>query len=66
MVQPEHPGVATRSYPLSCANASHHMLKYHPAGHPAAVAAQRVSGVKLPAVSADEGAELDPGRLQQR
>jgi hypothetical protein len=52
--------------PAAVHQRGHHVLEYHPAGHPAAVAAQRVSGVKLPAVSADEGAELDPGRLQQR
>jgi hypothetical protein len=42
------------------------MLEDQAAGHPAAVAAQRVPRVKLRAVPADENAELDPGRFQQR
>jgi hypothetical protein len=42
------------------------MLEHHPAGHAAAVAAQRVPRIKIPAVLADENAELDPGRFQQR
>jgi len=45
------------------------MLKDHPARHPPAVTAQRVAGLKLreltPAALIEQGAELDPGRLQQ-
>ena len=41
------------------------MLKHHPVGDPAAMAAQRVSRIKAQALTAQEGAELDPDRLQQ-
>jgi hypothetical protein len=45
------------------------MLKDHPARHPPEVTAQRVAGLKLreltPAALIKQGAELDPGRLQQ-
>jgi hypothetical protein len=45
------------------------MLKDHPAGHLAAVAAQRMTGVELrrltTAALIEQGTELDPGWLQQ-
>ena len=41
------------------------MLEDHPARDPAAVAAQRVTGVELRGLTAGQRAELDPGRLQQ-
>jgi len=45
------------------------MLEDHPSRYPAAVAAQRVTGVKLrlrtAAAFIEQGRELDPGWLQQ-
>jgi hypothetical protein len=41
------------------------VLEHHPVGDLAAVAAQRMSRVKLRALTADQDQELDPDRLQQ-
>jgi hypothetical protein len=65
IVRSEHPGVAIRSYPLPCTKSGHDVLEDHPAGYPAAVAAQRVLRVKLRGLTAGQRAELDPGRLQK-
>jgi hypothetical protein len=43
----------------------HDVLKHHPVADPAAMAAQRVKGVKRRALPADQRAELAPDRLQQ-
>ena len=42
-----------------------HVLEDHPVGDPAAMAAQRVRRIKGRALAAQQGAELDPDRLQQ-
>ena len=51
--------------PAAMHQCGHDVLKHHPVADPAAMAAQRVSGVKWRALPADQRAELAPDRLQQ-
>jgi hypothetical protein len=41
------------------------VLKHHPVADPPPMAAQPMSGVKRRALTAQQGSELDPDRLQQ-
>ena len=51
--------------PTAMHQRGNHVLKHHPVGDPAAMAAQRVSRIKVRALAAQEGAEPGPDRLQQ-
>ena len=54
---PSTPGVAIRSYPLPCTNAAMTCSNTTRSGHPAAVAAQRVTRMKRRALPADQRAQ---------